>query len=134
MKQAQAPDGAAMNSYIEGSPREISQNGETLYMVDQVIPDVTMTPDTSLSLYMNTRKFPNATEITKGPFTITSSTEKVSTRAKGRQISMKFQSTGNTMMIGRWATSGLTQDQMDYDNVTGRSTFCIKASNATKRL
>jgi hypothetical protein len=87
-------NGAAMNSYIEGSPREISQNGETLYMVDQVIPDVTMTPDTSLSLYMNTRKFPNATEVTKGPFTITSSTEKVSTRAKGRQISMKFQSTG----------------------------------------
>ena len=87
-------DGAAMNSYIEGSPREISQDGETLYMVDQVIPDVTMTSDTSLSLFMNTRKFPNATEVTKGPFTITSSTEKVSTRAKGRQISMKFQSTG----------------------------------------
>jgi len=87
-------NGAAMNSYIEGSPREISAEGETLYMVDQVIPDVTMTSNTSLSLYMNTRKFPNATEVTKGPFTITSSTEKVSTRAKGRQISMKFQSTG----------------------------------------
>ncbi|MAO24171.1 MAG: hypothetical protein CMJ25_25750 [Phycisphaerae bacterium] len=83
-----------MNSYIEGSPREISADGENLYMVDQVIPDVTMTPNTSLLLYMNTRKFPNATEITKGPFTITSSTEKVSTRAKGRQISMKFQSSG----------------------------------------
>lgn len=87
-------NGAAMNSYIEGSPREISADGENLYMVDQVIPDVTMTPNTSLLLYMNTRKFPNATEITKGPFTITSSTEKVSTRAKGRQISMKFQSSG----------------------------------------
>ena len=87
-------NGAAMNSYIEGSPREISAEGETLYMVDQVIPDVTMTSNTSLSLFMNTRKFPNATEVTKGPFTITSSTEKVSTRAKGRQISMKFQSTG----------------------------------------
>ncbi len=87
-------NGAAMNSYIEGSPREISADGENLYMVDQVIPDVTMTPNTSLLLYMNTRKFPNATEITKGPFAITSSTEKVSTRAKGRQISMKFQSSG----------------------------------------
>ena len=86
--------GSAMNSYIEGSPREISADGENLYMVDQVIPDVTMTSSTSLSLYMNTRKFPNATETTKGPFTITSSTEKVSTRAKGRQISMKFQSSG----------------------------------------
>ena len=87
-------DGAAMNSYIEGAPREISQDGETLYMVDQVIPDVTMTSDTSLSLYMNTRKFPNSTEVTKGPFTITSTTDKVSTRAKGRQIALKFQSTG----------------------------------------
>jgi len=87
-------DGAAMNSYIEGAPREISQDGETLYMVDQVIPDVTMTSSTSLSLYMNTRKYPNATEVTKGPFTITSTTDKVSTRAKGRQIALKFQSTG----------------------------------------
>jgi hypothetical protein len=83
-----------MTSYIEGAPREISQDGETLYMVDQVIPDVTMTSNTSLSLYMNTRKFPNATEVTKGPFTITAATEKFSTRAKGRQISLKFQSTG----------------------------------------
>ena len=55
-------NGAAMNSYIEGSPREISENGETLYMVDQVIPDVTMSSSTSLTLFMNTRKFPNSTE------------------------------------------------------------------------
>jgi len=89
-------DGAAMNSFIEGSPREISAEGETLYMVDQVVPDVTMSSTTSLDLYMNTRKYPNATETVKGPFTITSSTEKLSTRAKGRQIALKFQSTGTT--------------------------------------
>ena len=65
-------------------------------MVDQVIPDVTMSSGTSLDLYMNTRKYPNATETVKGPFTITSSTDKVSTRAKGRQIALKFQSTGTT--------------------------------------
>ena len=89
-------NGAAMNSYIEGSPREISAEGETLYMVDQVVPDVNMSANTSLSLYMNTRKYPNATETVKGPFTITSSTDKLSTRAKGRQIALKFQSTGTT--------------------------------------
>ena len=87
-------DGAAMNSFIEGSPREISAEGETLYMVDQVVPDVTMSATTSLDLYMNTRKYPNATETVKGPFAITSTTDKVSTRAKGRQIALKFQSTG----------------------------------------
>ena len=89
-------DGAAMNSFIEGSPREISAEGETLYMVDQVVPDVTMSANTSLDLYMNTRKYPNSTETVKGPFTITSSTDKLSTRAKGRQIALKFQSTGTT--------------------------------------
>jgi len=89
-------NGAAMNSFIEGSPREISENGETLYMVDQVVPDVSMSANTSLDLYMNTRKYPNATEVVKGPFPITSSTVKISTRAKGRQIALKFQSTGTT--------------------------------------
>jgi len=89
-------NGAAMNSFIEGSPREISANGETLYMVDQVIPDVNMSANTSLDLYMNTRKYPNATEVVKGPFPITSNTVKISTRAKGRQIAIKFQSTGTT--------------------------------------
>ena len=87
-------NGAAMNSFIEAAPREISAEGETLYMVDQIVPDVTMSATTSLDLYMNTRKYPNSTETVKGPFTITSSTDKVSTRAKGRQIAIKFQSTG----------------------------------------
>ena len=87
-------NGAAMNSYIEGSPREISANGQDLYMVDKVVPDASMTSSTNLYVYMNTRKYPNAPEAVKGPFTITSSTQKVSTRAKGRQIALKFQSTG----------------------------------------
>ena len=87
-------NGAAMNSFIEAAPREISAEGETLYMVDQIVPDANMSATTSLDLYMNTRKYPNSTEVIKGPFTITSSTDKVSTRAKGRQIAIKFQSTG----------------------------------------
>lgn len=87
-------DGAAMTSFIESSPGEIPNTGQDLYLVDKVIPDVTMTSDTNLSLFINTRKYPNATEVTKGPFSITSSTTKVSTRAKGRQMSMKLQSSG----------------------------------------
>ena len=87
-------DGSAMTSFIESSPGEIPNTGQDLYLVDKVIPDVTMTSDTTLSLFINTRKYPNATEVTKGPFSITSSTEKVSTRAKGRQMSMKLQSSG----------------------------------------
>jgi len=87
-------NGSAMNCFIEGSPREITAEGESLYMVDKVVPDVTMTSSTSLSLFMNTRKYPSASEVVKGPFTVTQSTEKISTRAKGRQIALKWQSTG----------------------------------------
>ena len=55
-----------------------------------------MTSDTNLFLEFKCRKFPNGSEVTKGPFTITQSTEKVSTRAKGRQIAIKYSSTGTT--------------------------------------
>jgi hypothetical protein len=87
-------NGSAMNAYIESSPREITAEGENLYMVDKVVPDVNMGANSSLSLYINTRKYPNAAETTKGPFTITSTTEKVSVRARGRQMSVKLESTG----------------------------------------
>ena len=87
-------NGSAMNSYVESSPREMTEDGENLYLVDKIIPDVTMSSDTNLYVQFNTRKYPNATEVTKGPFTITSSTTKLSTRAKGRQISMKVYSSG----------------------------------------
>ncbi len=87
-------DGSAMTSFIESSAGEIPNTGNSLYLVDKVIPDVTMTSNTTLSLFINTRKYPNATEVTKGPFDITNSTTKVSTRAKGRQMSLKLQSSG----------------------------------------
>lgn len=86
--------GSAMNCFIESSPRELTAEGENLYMVDKIVPNVTMSANTSMDLYLNTRKYPSAPETTKGPFAMTSSTEKVSVRAKGRQISVKFQTTG----------------------------------------
>ena len=87
-------DGAAMNCFIESSPRELTSEGENLYMVDKIVPNVTMSANTSMDLYLNTRKYPSAPETVKGPFAMTSTTEKVSVRAKGRQVSVKFQTTG----------------------------------------
>jgi hypothetical protein len=83
-----------MNAYIETSPREITAEGENLYMVDKIVPNVNMSSSTAMDLYLNTRKYPSAPETTKGPFSMSQSTEKVSVRAKGRQISVKFQTTG----------------------------------------
>ena len=88
-------NGSAMSAYIESSPMEISSSGDKLFLVDKVIPDATLTSATSLYLELKSRKYPNSTEVTKGPFTISSSTTKLSTRAKGRQMSIKLSSTGS---------------------------------------
>ena len=89
-------NGQAMNCFVESGELEIDETGNRTFLIDRIVPDATMTDDTNLFLEFKTRKFPNSTEITKGPFTITNSTEKVSTRAKGRQIAIKYSSTGTT--------------------------------------
>ena len=95
-------NGSAMNSFVESSAMEITQGGDNTFMVDKIIPDLTTTSTSSLSLTLKTRKYPNASDITKGPFTITDQTEKVSTRAKGRQMTVKIESTGteDTWQLG----------------------------------
>ena len=87
-------NGQAMNCFVESSELEIDNTGDRTFLIDRIVPDATMTSETNLFLEFKCRKFPNSAEITKGPFTITQSTEKVSTRAKGRQISVKYSSTG----------------------------------------
>jgi len=89
-------DGQAMNCFVESGELEIDETGNRTFLIDRIVPDATMTSDTNLFLEFKCRKFPNGSEVTKGPFTITQSTEKVSTRAKGRQISVKYSSTGTS--------------------------------------
>ena len=100
-----------MTAFIEGSPQEISTSGENTYLVDKIIPDIHVGQGTfNLELFVNTKQYPTVTTdstssnffasanqgTTKGPFDITTTTEKISMRARGRQMSMKLQSTGAT--------------------------------------
>tara|TARA_R110001599_G_scaffold69014_1_gene194355 strand:- start:4774 stop:6657 length:1884 start_codon:yes stop_codon:yes gene_type:complete len=87
-------NGSPMNAHIESGDIELDTAGENLFIVDRVIPDATMNSNTNLFLQLKTRKYPNAPETVKGAFTITSETEKVSTRAKGRQMAVRFFSNG----------------------------------------
>tara|TARA_R100000664_G_C2755108_1_gene142748 strand:+ start:122 stop:2710 length:2589 start_codon:yes stop_codon:yes gene_type:complete len=103
-------DNNDMTAFIEGSPQEISTSGENTYLVDKIIPDIHVGQGTNLELFVNTKQYPTVTTdssssnffasanqgITKGPFDITTTTEKISMRARGRQMSMKLQSTGST--------------------------------------
>ena len=89
-------NGSAMSTFIESAPLELSATGDNLFMVDKIVPDITLTDDTNVFVTLKTRKYPNDTDTNKGTFTITSSTKKISTRAKGRQMAMKIQSTGTS--------------------------------------
>ena len=102
-------DNNDMTAFIEGSPQEISTSGENTYLVDKIIPDIHVGKDTNLEVFVNTKRYPVVTTdstssnffasanqgTTKGPFTIDATTEKISMRARGRQMSMKLQSTGS---------------------------------------
>jgi len=104
-------DNGNMTAFIEGAPQEISTSGENTYLVDKIIPDIHVGQGThNLELFVNTKKYPTVVTdstsmnffasanqgTTKGPFDIDTTTEKISMRARGRQMSMKLQSTGST--------------------------------------
>ena len=89
-------NGSSMSTFIESAPLELSATGDNLFMVDKIVPDITLTDDTNVFVTLKTRKYPNDSVTNKGTFTITSSTKKISTRAKGRQMAMKIQSTGTS--------------------------------------
>ena len=74
---------------------DLRGDGEFLMKIRRFIPDfISQTGDTQITL--ETRNFPNDAKASSslGPFTVTSSTQKVDTRARARSISLKVANTG----------------------------------------
>jgi len=96
-------NGVGMESYIESFDMEVPQAGEELMHVDQLIPDF-LTLEGSVTVNLKGRKYPAAARITKGPYTVDSSTRKVSTRIRARQIAIRISSndTGDKWRMGHW--------------------------------
>ena len=94
-------DGSAMTAYVESSPMEVSA-GDSLMLVDKIIPDATVSGNLLCTLY--SKKYPNGSTTTKGPFTITSDTTKVSMRSRSRQMSLRMESTeiGASWLLGEF--------------------------------
>ena len=72
-------------------------DGEFIMKIRRFIPDfISQTGDTRVTL--NLRNFPNDTAASSalGPFTITSSTSKVDTRARARAIALKIENTSTS--------------------------------------
>ena len=72
-------------------------DGEHIMKIRRFVPDfISQTGNTVVTL--NLRNFPNdtASSSSLGPFTITSSTSKVDTRARARAIALKVENTGSS--------------------------------------
>lgn len=79
-------DGGALSAYAETGDLEIAE-GEEIMFVDKLIPDFAELSGT-LSLTIKGRRYPKGEQLTKGPYSITSSTEKVQPRFTARQMSL----------------------------------------------
>tara|TARA_R100001440_G_scaffold45301_1_gene65029 strand:- start:165 stop:2300 length:2136 start_codon:yes stop_codon:yes gene_type:complete len=100
----------AVTSNIQSGDFDISQggDGEFFAKIRRFIPDfLAQTGNTQITL--NLRNFPNNTEASSplGPFTITSTTEKVDTRARARAVSLKV---ANTAASQSWKLGGFRLD------------------------
>ena len=92
----------SITASIESGDFDIGQqglngDGEFMMKIRRVIPDfLTQTGDAVVTL--NLRDFPNDTQAssTLGPFTITSGTQKIDTRARARSISLKIANTSTS--------------------------------------
>ena len=86
----------AIAAYIQSGDFDLDVDGDGEYImkIRRFIPDfITQTGDTRITLML--RDYPNNSAATSslGPFTITSSTDKVDTRARARAVALKIQNT-----------------------------------------
>ena len=86
-------DGVALEANIKSGYFDIGDGDDMLYM-KRFIPDFKNQVG-NLNVHLLLRAFPQATASASSldPYTITPTTEKVDTRARGRQISMRIEST-----------------------------------------
>ena len=84
-------DGTAMSSEITSGEFVIPQAGERLMSIKRFIPDFKNLAGT-VNVELDFKLYPTSSTVTNGPFSVTTSTTKVDTRARGRQGAIKITS------------------------------------------
>ena len=93
-------DGEPIPAFIESAFFDID-DGTKLMFMDRVIPDFEIN-DGNITMDITSQEFPVNSAITKGPFSITKTTQKIDFRARGRQAKVKVSSnsTGTSWRYG----------------------------------
>ena len=109
-------DGTAIAAFVETGAFEMGGAdgigfGDHLIFVNKLVPDLTMSDDYEMSVSIKTKRYPNSPEIVKGPYTYTNTTQKISCRARGRQLRYRFESSdaGNDWRLGTWRMDAVPQ-------------------------
>ena len=89
-------DTSVLASNLEGAFFDQEAGNEILF-VNKFVPDFSNLSDNTpytgtLQISLQARKYPGGPVITKGPFSITGTTQKVSTRLRGREMAIQIQS------------------------------------------
>ena len=101
-KDIYTANGQAVTSFIESGALEIG-NGDDIMFIDRIIPDFDIT-NGDIKFKILTKRYPEDTEtITKGPYTVGSTTKKVNVRARGRQAKYRV-SCNETGTKWRWGS------------------------------
>ena len=83
-------DGAAMANHIESGDIDIA-DGDNFMSVSRFIPDFKNQTGT-VDVTLKTRPYPSGTQTSHGSFDVTTSTTKVDTRIRGRQVAVRVSS------------------------------------------
>ena len=83
-------------------------NGDNIVFINKLIPDTSFSEGTTIKFQLKSKRYPNDTEITKGPYSITSSTNKLNFRTRGRSFQCKWytDSTDVSWRLGTWRAQG----------------------------
>lgn len=86
-------DASELPAYLESSWVDVDE-GDEFSFIDRFIPDFRQTG--SITLTLKARRYPNDSsgEVTKGPYTITDSTNKLDFRIRGRQLKLIYEASG----------------------------------------
>lgn len=97
-------DGSALFAFIRSGYFDIG-DGESLMFVDEILPDIKLPATKSVQISLLTKKHPHprASIITKGPFTFDDSISTLKVRARGRQMSILYETnaTGGDFELGK---------------------------------
>ena len=99
---------SAMTASVETGFFSGDENGDNIIFINKLIPDTSFSTGNTIKFQLKSKRYPNDSEITKGPYSITSSTNKLNFRTRGRSFQCKWYTdeTDVAWRLGTWRAQG----------------------------